>query len=132
MKSIWCRSDLSDTSMLKLSTATGYIYGYVQDLETGMWQYIMLDFETGETVFTNGCFQQAWLQQYGHRHVCRKQRKCPLLSDRISGAVKTSGPFCLLAGNAVPQSGSGSGNAKCAWSRKPLKRMADREMLWAG
>ena len=52
MKSIWCRSDLSDTSMLKLSTATGYIYGYVQDLTTGMWQYIMLDFETGETVFT--------------------------------------------------------------------------------
>lgn len=51
MKSIWCRSDLSDTSMLKLSTATGYIYGYVQNLETGMWQYIMLDFETGETVF---------------------------------------------------------------------------------
>ena len=52
MKSIWCRSDLSDTSMMKLSTATGYIYGYVQDLETGMWQYIMLDFETGETAFT--------------------------------------------------------------------------------
>ena len=52
MKSIWCRSDLSDTSMLKLSTATEYIYGYVQDLETGMWQYIMLDFETGETVFS--------------------------------------------------------------------------------
>ena len=52
MKSIWCRSDLSDTSMLKFSTATGYIYGYVQDLETGMWQYIMLDFETGETVFS--------------------------------------------------------------------------------
>ncbi len=51
MKSIWCRSDLSDTSMMKLSTATGYIYGYVQNLETGMWQYIMLDFETGETVF---------------------------------------------------------------------------------
>ena len=52
MRSIWCRSDLSDTSMMKLSTATGYIYGYVQDMETGMWQYIMLDFETGETVFT--------------------------------------------------------------------------------
>ena len=52
MKSIWCRKDLSDTSMLKLSTATGYIYGYVQDMESGMWQYIMLDFETGETVFT--------------------------------------------------------------------------------
>lgn len=51
MRSIWCRSDLSDTSMLKLSTATGYIYGYVQNLETGMWQYIMLDFETGETAF---------------------------------------------------------------------------------
>lgn len=52
MQSIWCRNDLSDTSMLKLSTATRYIYGYVQDLETGMWQYIILDFETGETVLS--------------------------------------------------------------------------------
>ena len=52
MKSIWSRNDLSDTSILKLSTATGYIYGYVQDLESGMWQYIVLDFATGETVFT--------------------------------------------------------------------------------
>lgn len=52
MKSIWCRNDLSDTSILKLSTATGYIYGYVQDPSSGMWQYIILDFETGETVFT--------------------------------------------------------------------------------
>ena len=32
MKSIWSRNDLSDTSILKLSTATGYIYGYVQDV----------------------------------------------------------------------------------------------------
>ena len=52
MKSVWCRNDLSDTSIMKLSTATGYIYGYVQDLTSGMWQYIILDFETGETVFT--------------------------------------------------------------------------------
>ena len=52
MKSIWSRNDLSDTSIMKLSTATGYVYGYVQDLTTGMWQYIILDFETGETVFT--------------------------------------------------------------------------------
>ena len=52
MKSIWTRNDLSDTAIMKLSTSTGYIYGYVQDLTTGMWQYIILDFETGETVFT--------------------------------------------------------------------------------
>ena len=52
MKSVWCRNDLSDTSIFKLSTATGYLYGYVQDVTTGMWQYIVLDFETGETVFT--------------------------------------------------------------------------------
>ena len=52
MKSIWARNDLSDTAIMKLSTATGYIYGYVQDLTTGMWQYIILDFATGETVFT--------------------------------------------------------------------------------
>ena len=52
MKSIWCRDDIRDTSMMKLSTATGYIYGYVQDLDSGMWQFIMIDFETGETVFS--------------------------------------------------------------------------------
>ena len=52
MKSVWSRNDLSDTSIMKLSTATGYVYGYVQDLETGMWQYIILDFATGKTVFT--------------------------------------------------------------------------------
>ena len=28
------------------------IYGYVQDVESGMWQFIVLDFETGETVLT--------------------------------------------------------------------------------
>ena len=59
MKSIWCREDLRDTSMMKLSTAAGYIYGYVQDLESGMWQYIILDFETGETVFTMDVSNQA-------------------------------------------------------------------------
>ena len=52
MKSVWSRNDLRDTAIMKLSTATGYIYGYVQDLDTGMWQYIILDFATGETVFT--------------------------------------------------------------------------------
>ena len=52
MKSVWSRNDLRDTSIMKLSTATGYVYGYVQDLTTGMWQFIMLDFDTGETVFT--------------------------------------------------------------------------------
>ena len=52
MKPVWTRNDLSDTSIMKLSTATGYIYGYVQDLTSEMWQYIILDFDTGETVFT--------------------------------------------------------------------------------
>lgn len=48
MKSVWCRDDLSDTSMMKLSTATGYIYGFVQDVDSGMWQYIALDFNSGK------------------------------------------------------------------------------------
>lgn len=52
MKSIWFREDIRDTSMFKLSTATGYLYGYVQDMESGMWQYIVLDFETGKPVLT--------------------------------------------------------------------------------
>ena len=89
MKSIWCRSDLSDTSMMKLSTATGYIYGYVQNLETGMWQYIILDFETGETVFSmdllfwesglindnhqlRPSLRKKWKERLKYRHVARK------------------------------------------------------------
>ena len=52
MKSVWFRDDIRDTSMFKLSTATGYLYGYIQDMKSGMWQYIVLDYETGETVLT--------------------------------------------------------------------------------
>ncbi len=48
---VWFREDIRDTSMMKLSTATGYIYGYWQDVSTDMWKYEVLDFETGETVY---------------------------------------------------------------------------------
>ncbi len=48
---VWLRSDVSDTAMIKLSTATGYLYGYWQNLETGMWCYEVLDFESGKTVY---------------------------------------------------------------------------------
>lgn len=46
----WTRDDIRDTSMIKLSTATGYLYGYWQDIDSDMWLYAVLDFETGETV----------------------------------------------------------------------------------
>ncbi len=49
---VWFRADIRETTMIKLSTATGYLYGYWQDVETGMWKYEVLDFETGETVYT--------------------------------------------------------------------------------
>lgn len=52
MKTIWSRNDISSTAIFKLSTATGYLYGYDQNLETKIWRYIILDFETGETVYT--------------------------------------------------------------------------------
>lgn len=48
---VWFREDIRDTAMIKLSTATGYFYGYWQDMDTGMWCYEVLDFETGETVY---------------------------------------------------------------------------------
>lgn len=51
-KTIWCRNVIRDTSMIRLSTATGYYYGYMQNLKTGMWQFVMLDYDTGETVYT--------------------------------------------------------------------------------
>ena len=48
---VWLREDIRDTAMIKLSTATGYFYGYWQNMDTGMWCYEVLDFETGETVY---------------------------------------------------------------------------------
>lgn len=49
---VWSRADIHETAMIKLSTATGYLYGYWQDLEGGMWRYEALDFDTGETLLT--------------------------------------------------------------------------------
>lgn len=49
-RKVWTRADIHETSMIKLSTATGYLYGYWQDLESGMWVYEVLDFDTGKTL----------------------------------------------------------------------------------
>lgn len=51
-KKAWSRTDIHETAMIKLSTATGYLYGYWQDLDSGMWRYEVLDFNTGETLLT--------------------------------------------------------------------------------
>ncbi len=48
---VWLRKDISETTMMKLSTATGYLYGYWQNLENGMWCYEVLNFDSGETVY---------------------------------------------------------------------------------
>lgn len=42
MQSIWSRNDLSDTSIMKLSTNAISTAMCVQDVTTGMWQYIIL------------------------------------------------------------------------------------------
>lgn len=47
---VWIREDLKDTSMIKLSTAAGYYYGYTQNEKTSEWGFIVLDYNTGETV----------------------------------------------------------------------------------
>lgn len=47
---IWIREDLKDTSMIKLSSAAGYYYGYTQNEKTSEWGFIALDYETGKTV----------------------------------------------------------------------------------
>ena len=49
-QTLWTREDIQDTSMIKLATGTGYLYGYWQNLDTSMWSYYALDFDTGETV----------------------------------------------------------------------------------
>ena len=49
---VWSRTDIHETAMIKLSTATGYLYGYWQDLDSGMWRYEVLDFATGQTLLT--------------------------------------------------------------------------------
>ncbi len=47
---VWLRDDLKNTSMMKLSTATGCYYGYTQNESTLEWGFIALDYETGKTV----------------------------------------------------------------------------------
>lgn len=47
--SVWARDNVSSTMMAKLSTATGYLYGYWQD-DSGTWCYTVLDFDTGDTL----------------------------------------------------------------------------------
>lgn len=47
---VWLRDDLKNTSMIKLSTATGCYYGYTQNEATSEWGFIALDYETGKTV----------------------------------------------------------------------------------
>lgn len=49
-ETIWTRGDLTDTCMIKLSTASGYYYGYTQDPTTSTWGFFALDFDTGQTV----------------------------------------------------------------------------------
>ncbi len=64
--SVWCRDDIRSTAMFKLSTATGYLYGYAQDIDSKMWQYLILDYETGETVYT---YDVSSLNQYNNMAV---------------------------------------------------------------
>ena len=40
---------------------------------------------------------------YEIRYVCRQQRQCALLPDRLSGTASFAGPFRLSARNALPQ-----------------------------
>lgn len=47
---VWLRDDLKNTSMMKLSTATGCYYGYTQNEATSEWGFIALDYKTGKTV----------------------------------------------------------------------------------
>lgn len=50
MESVWVRDDICDTSMFKLSTEMGCLYGYTEI--DGMWQFLALDWETGETILS--------------------------------------------------------------------------------
>lgn len=51
MAPVWTRTDLCDTSMLKLSTATGYVYGYTQ--VDSMWSFVVLNWEDGKTAYAH-------------------------------------------------------------------------------
>ena len=116
MKSIWCRSDLSDTSMMKLSTATGYIYGYVQDMETGMWQYIMLDFETGETAFTMDISDKPGYNNMAIGMYAGNSGNSLYCPTGYLELLRLQDRFVYLPEMPYRKGGSGSGNAQCVKS----------------
>ena len=121
MKSIWSRNDLSDTSILKLSTATGYIYGYVQDLDHRHVAVHHSGLCNRRDRLHDGRLQQVRLQQHGHRHVRRKQRQRALLPDGLSGAAALAGPLRLSARNAVPRGRPRPGRARNVLSQEQFE-----------
>ena len=103
---------------MKLSTATGYIYGYVQNLETGMWQYIMLDFETGETVFTMDISDKPGYNNMAIGMYAGNSGNSLYCPTGYLELLRLQDRFVYLTGNALPQGGSGSGNAQCVKARR--------------
>ena len=127
MKSIWCRNDIHDTSMMKLSTATGYIYGYVQDLESGMWQFIMLDFETGETAFTMDVSDKPGYNNMAIGMYAGNSGNTLYCPTGYLGALKIAGQICLSAGDALSKSRFRQGKEKCTNTRRIYRSRRERK-----
>ena len=88
---------------MKLSTATGYIYGYVQDLESGMWQYIILDFETGKTVFTMDVSNKFGYNNMAIGMYAGNSGNALYCPTGYLELLQLAGSLRLSARNAVPQ-----------------------------
>ena len=88
-----------------------------------MWQYIMLDFETGETVFTMDVANKPGYNNMAIGMYAGEQRKRAVLSDRLSGASKT----CRIVSFICRKCHTGKldldlANAECAESGRRLRQ----------
>ena len=119
MKSIWCRDDLSDTSMMKLSTHLR--------LRAGCGQRYVAVHRAGlrhrqDRPHGGRCLPLR-LQQHGHRYVCRPGRQQALLPHRLQGAAPPAGPLRLPARDALPEGRSGQDLPPGAFCRRfPCRR----------
>ena len=59
-------NNMDPVELIALSSETGYLYGYWQDLETTMWGFQILDFETGDTLKT---YEVSSLPEYNNMAV---------------------------------------------------------------
>ena len=82
-------------------------------LDSGMWQFIMLDFETGETAFSMDVSDKPGYNNMAIGMYAGNSGNALYCPTGYLELLRLQDQICISAGNALPKSRFGQGNAKC-------------------